>query len=131
MKVLSALSLSEVIKKNNAWNITRLVDGSFVSSTQRPSILYIEDCRIFVLLKLCYLYERRKCINGLKKITEFAFESQNILIFQVLSLLYFKQHKVSFKLLKFEQKKLSFFLSPSLKFTNRYCHSGGAVGGPL
>ena len=110
MKVLRALSLSEVIKKNNAWNITRLVDGSFVPSTQRPSILYIEDCRIFVLLKLCYLYERRKCIYGLKRITEFAFESQNILIFQVLPLLYFKQHKVfPLTLLTLSQKNYLFY----------------------
>ena len=29
------------MKKNNAWNIRRLVDESFVPMTQRPSVLHI------------------------------------------------------------------------------------------
>ena len=32
--------MQEIIKKNNAWNIRRLVDEYFVPWTQRPSILY-------------------------------------------------------------------------------------------
>ena len=34
-------------EKNNAWNIKPLVNESFVQATQRPSVSYIEDCRIF------------------------------------------------------------------------------------
>ena len=52
-------------KKNNAWNIRRLVNESFVPATQRPTYC-IEDCRTlhiesdfgvpgFLLLKLCKL----------------------------------------------------------------------------
>ena len=32
--------LQEIMKKNNTWNIRRLVDELFVPATQRPSILY-------------------------------------------------------------------------------------------
>ena len=32
--------LQEIMKKNNTWNIRRLVDVSFVPSSKRPSVLY-------------------------------------------------------------------------------------------
>jgi hypothetical protein len=32
--------LQEIIKKNNTWNIRRLVNQSFGPSTQQPSVLY-------------------------------------------------------------------------------------------
>ena len=32
--------LQEIMKKNNTWNIRRLVDESFVPATQRPSVLH-------------------------------------------------------------------------------------------
>ena len=35
LRVLSAQSLSEIVKKNNTWNIRRLVDESFGPATQR------------------------------------------------------------------------------------------------
>ena len=38
------------MKKNNAWNIRRLGDESFVPSTHSDPSYYIEDCRIFFLL---------------------------------------------------------------------------------
>ena len=41
-------SIRNYEKKNNTWNIRRLVDELFVPATQRPSdpAYYIEDCRI-------------------------------------------------------------------------------------
>ena len=38
-------------EKNNAWNIRRLVDESFVPSTHKPA-LYIEDCQIFSVIEM-------------------------------------------------------------------------------
>ena len=35
--------LHEIMKKNNAWDIGRLVDNSFVQANQRTSVLY---CRL-------------------------------------------------------------------------------------
>jgi hypothetical protein len=32
--------LEEIMKKNNTWNIRRLIDDSFVPSSKRPSLLY-------------------------------------------------------------------------------------------
>ena len=32
--------LQEIMKKNNTWNIRRLVDDSFVPSSKQPSVLY-------------------------------------------------------------------------------------------
>ena len=32
--------LQEIMKENDTWNIRRLVDGSFVSSSKRSSVLY-------------------------------------------------------------------------------------------
>ena len=40
---LRVLSLHEIMKKNNAWNIRCLVDESFVPATQQTSVLY---CRL-------------------------------------------------------------------------------------
>ena len=40
IKILSSLSLYEIINKKNAWNIRHLVDESFVPANQGTSILY-------------------------------------------------------------------------------------------
>ena len=32
--------LQEIMKKNNTWNIRRLVDDSFVPSSKQPNVLY-------------------------------------------------------------------------------------------
>ena len=41
--------LQEIMKKNNTWNIRRLVDELFVPATQRPS-----DPAYYVYLRLSY-----------------------------------------------------------------------------
>ena len=38
MKVFLQRILQEIMKKNNTWNIRRLVDDSFVPSAQGPSV---------------------------------------------------------------------------------------------
>ena len=38
LKVFLQRILQEIVKKNNTWNIRRLVDDSFVPSAQRPSV---------------------------------------------------------------------------------------------
>ena len=40
MKGFSQRILQEIMKKNNTWNIRRLVDDSFVPSFKQPSVLY-------------------------------------------------------------------------------------------
>ena len=44
MKGILQRILQEIMKKNDTWNIRRLVDETIVPSTQR--ITYIEDCQI-------------------------------------------------------------------------------------
>ena len=40
-RVLSVLSLQEIIIRNNAWKIRRLINESFVPAHQQPNILYL------------------------------------------------------------------------------------------
>ena len=40
MERIFARILQEIMKKNNIWNIRRLVDNSFVPSSKQPSVLY-------------------------------------------------------------------------------------------
>ena len=52
MKVFLQRILQEIMKKNNTWNIRRLVDHSFVPSAQREFIL---DWRIYELVHFVIL----------------------------------------------------------------------------
>ena len=38
---MSTLSLKQVMKRNNAWNIRRLVGGSLGQTNQQTSVLYV------------------------------------------------------------------------------------------
>ena len=51
------------MKKSNIWNIKRLVDESFGPSTQQPSILKIEDCRIFRPLRLIQMLDDHQILE--------------------------------------------------------------------
>ena len=59
--------LQKIMKKNNAWNIRRLVDDSFVPSSKRPSVLY---CKLTQTL-LFFFHDFLQ--NSLQKAFQFIF----------------------------------------------------------
>ena len=83
--------LQEILKKNNTWNIRRLVNDSFVPSSKRPSVLYckltdlriqMRVCKDFDPTVVCYTYLHGKYLTDYPHV-RFRLKPQEVYHFQI------------------------------------------------
>ena len=69
--------LQDFLKKNNAWNTKRLVDDSFVPSTQQTTVL---DCKLMDFRSHFFYYD--KSFNGIRYPFKYVKKFENLLPFE-------------------------------------------------